>query len=169
MKTKNLLIFSLTAASLLAFACQKETSHSTLRIRMTDAPAAYNEVNVDLQQVQVKMASDTSNWVMMDTRSGIYNLLDLQNGIDTLIAQGALPPGVVKEIRLVLGSRNSIKEGDQSYGLTIPSGSESGLKIKVDKALNASVDSLLVDFDAALSVKKQSDSFKLMPVLRIKK
>jgi hypothetical protein len=42
------------------------------------------------------------------------------------------------------------------YPLTIPSGSQSGLKIKINKKLHSSLDSLLIDFDAALSVKKKA-------------
>ena len=85
-----------------------------------------------------------------------------------MIAQGTFPSDVVKEIRLVLGDRNSIKANGQTYFLKIPSGSESGLKIKVSKQLLANLETLLIDFDAALSVKLEIDGYKLRPVLRIK-
>ncbi len=149
-------------------ACKKEVSYSTLQIRMTDAPTALEEVNIDLQRVNVKFAHDTTSWVALETTTGIYNLLGLQNGIDTLIAQGVFPSNVVKEIRFVLGDRNSVKADGQVYPLTIPSGSESGLKIKVAKELNDNIETLLIDFDAALSVSKETDGYKLRPVLRVK-
>jgi hypothetical protein len=68
---------------------------------------------------------------------------------------------------LVLGQNNSIKAGGETFPLIIPSGSESGLKIKVNKDLRASVDSIIVDFDAALSVTNEAGGYKLRPVLRI--
>jgi hypothetical protein len=68
-----------------------------------------------------------------------------------------------------LGNDNSIKIGTVVYPLTIPSGSESGLKIKVNKKLHASIDSLLIDFDAALSIMLTGNGeYKLKPVLKIK-
>ena len=122
MKIKNLSLTLIASAALLLSACKKEGTNSTLQIRMTDAPAAFDEVNVDLREVNVKLATDTTGWVSLQTTPGIYNLLGLQNGVDTLIAQGTFPTNVVKEIRLVLGDNNTIMSGGQSYPLTIPSG-----------------------------------------------
>jgi hypothetical protein len=169
MKSKHIFLFSVTVVALLAYACQKEdTGKSTLTIRMTDAPTALEEVNIDLQQVNIKFAKDSGGWVSMQTNSGIYNLLDFQNGFDTLIAQGTYPQGDVKEIRLVLGSNNSVKENGQVYPLTIPSGSESGLKIKINKKLRTGLNSLLIDFDALMSIKKERNNYKLRPVIKLK-
>jgi len=167
MKLNRLLIAAACAGTFI-IACKKESENSTLHIRLTDAPAELEEVNVDLKQVNVKMASDTSSWVSLETHAGVYNLLGLQNGVDTLIATGTFPTGTVKEIRLVLGEENTIKSGGQTYPLTIPSGSESGLKIKISKELRAGLDSLIIDFDAGLSVKEEQDGFKLRPVVKVK-
>jgi len=165
----SLLMFFLAATIL--YACKKDESDSTtmLKVRMTDAPAAWDAVNVELKEVRVNMADDSTGWISLQTTSGVYDLLQLQNGIDTLIAQGNVPTGNVKEIRLVLGSDNTIVVNGQTLPLTIPSGSASGLKIKVNKNLQASVDSLLIDFDAALSIHEQQDgSYKLLPVIKLK-
>ena len=160
----------LIASSVVIIACQKESSSesATLKIRMTDAPASYDEVNVDLKEVRVNFRDDSAGWVSLPTNAGIYNLLGLQNGVDTLIAQGTVPMGTLKEIRFVLGDSNSIVVNGQSHPLTIPSGSSSGLKIKVGKKIATSLDSLLIDFDAAMSVKEQNGNYKLMPVLKLK-
>ena len=162
----------ISATMLLAItSCQKDNkSDSThLKIRITDNPYQASAVNVDIKEVNVKLNNDSSGWTQLETHAGIYNLLDLQNGIDTLLAQGVVPTGTLKEVRLVLGSENSIKIGDDVYPLTIPSGAESGLKIKLNKTLNASLDSLLIDFDAALSILQEgTGDYKLKPVLKIK-
>jgi hypothetical protein len=168
MKIKQLAFVLTASLSIVFFACKKDAANSTLQIRMTDAPVALEEVNIDLVQVDVKFAKDTTGWVALETTPGIYNLLGLQNGVDTLIAQGTFPVDVVKEIRLVLGNRNSIKSNGQIYPLTIPSGSESGLKIKLNKKLQANLETLLIDFDAALSVHQETSGYKLRPVLKIK-
>ncbi len=151
-----------------------------LDIRLTDNPFNADEVNVDIEKVRVKLSDDdqannnnssddNGNWVDLETAAGIYNLLDYQNGLDTVVASGMVPATPVKEIRFVLGTDNSIVINGQSFPLTIPSGSESGLKIKLDKNLNLSVEQVVVDFDAELSVHQNgTGNYILRPVLRIK-
>ena len=60
------------------------------------------------------------------------------------------------------------KNAGKTYPLTIPSGASSGLKIKINKRLDASIENLLIDFDALLSVKEESDGYKLRPVIKLK-
>ncbi len=169
-------VFVATALSaILLSACSKSNDTTTLRVRLTDAPLAVEEVNVDIREVRVNMnesaPSDSSSngWVTLATNQGIYNLLELQNGIDTLLGTGTLPTGTLREIRFVLGPDNTIKENGVVYPLVIPSGGSSGLKIKVDKKLKADFETLLIDFDAALSVKMEGPGdYKLRPVLKVK-
>jgi hypothetical protein len=164
--------FVLPLAMLIATlaACNKDDDSTTnLKIRLTDNPYNATEVNIDLQQVRVNFSSDSAGWTDLQTRAGVYNLLDFQNGVDTLIAEQVVPTGTLQEIRFVLGSRNSIKVNNVVYPLTIPSGSSSGLKIKLNKQLHADLDSLIIDFDAALSILQTgAGDYKLSPVLKIK-
>jgi len=166
-----LLVTAMVSAALIV-GCQKEDSRGTtdLRIRMTDAPFDASEVNVDIRQVRVNFGDDsTGGWIDLDTHAGIYNLLDLTNGIDTLIAHDTVQAGTLRQIRFVLGDENDITINGVNYPLTIPSGSESGLKINLNKRLNAGLDSLLIDFDAALSIIQTGNGeYKLKPVLKIK-
>jgi hypothetical protein len=164
------LLFLACLAILIFAACSKDGNTTTdLRIHLTDNPYNASEVNVDIQQVRVNFRDDSTGWVDLETKAGIYNLLDFQNGIDTLIAQLTVPTGTVKEIRFVLGTQNSIKIDSSVYPLTIPSGGSSGLKLKLNKKLNAHLDSLVVDFDAALSILQNgTGDFHLQPVLKIK-
>ena len=172
MKTKNIGIFPAIAALLISItACQKDNNNGTtnLQIHLTDNPFNATEVNVDLREVRVNLQDDSTGWITLNTNAGVYNLLALQNGVDTLLASGTIPTGTLKEIRFVLGNDNTIKINNTIYPLTIPSGSESGLKIKLNKKLNASLDSLLIDFDAALSIMLTGNGeYKLKPVLKIK-
>jgi hypothetical protein len=171
-----LLLMALMAVVIGVGSCQKANNDisgsSTLNVRLTDAPTHFDEVNVDIREVKVKFSDDSTGsngWVTLITYPGIYNLLALQNGVDTLLATGAFPFLVVKEIRFILGPNNTIVDAGVSYPLTIPSGSESGLKIKVDKKLNETLETIVIDFDAALSVKKEGNGdYKLRPVLRIR-
>jgi Domain of unknown function (DUF4382) len=173
---KKIIIFAavLLAGSIVFYSCKKNTDNqgtSTLNVRLTDAPTAYEEVNVDIREVRVKFSDDSLNtgWVTLNTFPGIYRLLDLQNGVDTLLATRAFPFQTIKEIRFVLGPNNTIKDAGVVYPLTIPSGAESGLKLKISKDLNETLETIIIDFDAALSVTKTgTGDYKLRPVLRIK-
>ncbi|MBI3139995.1 MAG: DUF4382 domain-containing protein [Sphingobacteriales bacterium] len=158
--------------TLVLVACSKENSKNgtTVKIRMTDNPVNAEAVNVDIQQIRVKFREDSlGGWMNLDTHAGVYDLLGLQNGVDTLLAIGVVPADTLKEIRFVLGANNSIRVAGIDYPLSVPSGSESGLKIKVDKRLNGTLDSLLIDFDAALSIHQTGNGdYQLRPVLKIK-
>ena len=171
---KNILILTafLFASSLVFISCKKDKEDTTtLNVRLTDEPTAFDEVNVDIKEVMVKFEKDTTSngWVTLATKPGIYNLLAYQNGVDTLLATGTFPVQVVKEIRFILGPNNTIKDGGVVYPLVIPSGSESGLKIKFSKDMRATLETLIIDFDAALSIQKEgTGDYKLRPVLKIK-
>jgi len=171
MLLRKLSLVLTAASSLFVFnSCQKEASGTThLEVHLSDNPYNASEVNVDIREVRVNLRNDSTGWVNLNTNAGVYNLLGLQNGLDTLLASGNIPTGTLQEVRLVLGSDNSIKIDSTMYPLTIPSGSESGLKIKVGKRLNTNLDSLAIDFDAALSILQTGNGeYKLKPVLKIK-
>ena len=171
MKTKHLMLSLLLMVGIISFySCSKDNSsgNTTLKVKLTDAPVAYDQVNVDIREVRVNLRNDSAGWVTLGTNAKVYNLLGLQNGVDTLLATGTVQSGTVQELRLILGSNNTVVVGGVTYPLTIPSGSESGLKIKVGKNISAGLDSLLVDFDAALSIQSEPNGYKLRPVVRIK-
>lgn len=176
---KNLfpiLIMSLIVTSAVFVSCTKSDSSdtSTLRVRLTDNPIDLKSVLVDVKEVRVKMGDDgvdtlnDKGWVSLATNAGVYDLLKLQNGVDTLLAVGPVPTGYVREIRLILGEKNNVVDTfGVTHNLVIPSGSESGLKIKVKRKLNATLETLLIDFDAALSIKKENNGYKLRPVIKL--
>ena len=161
---------SLAALSFCAvlFSCKKEDKQVPVQIVLTDNPTALEEVNVDITGIRVKLDKDTTDWISLTTKAGVYNLLDLQNGIMDTLATGTAPTGILKEVRLILGSRNTVKVNGVVQPLVIPSGSESGLKIKIDKHLGETLNSFVLDFDAALSIKEENDGYKLRPVVRLK-
>lgn len=173
MKTiMNLSNLLLVTGVLLFTACTKENKNSTttLNVRLTDAPADYAEVNIDIREIRVKFSDEQSDsgWQTLKTNAGIYNLLDFQNEKDTLLASGQVTQNSVQQIRAILGSDNSIKVGNVVYPLTIPSGSESGLKLMVNKRLNMSLETIVLDFDALLSIQEEDGKFMLRPVLKLK-
>lgn len=166
MRYSLLLLFAVTTTMV---ACKKSKSSTELKINLTDAPYNAQQVNVEIKEVNVNFSNDSTGWIKLETAAGIYDLLKLQNGVDTFLAAGTVPTGTVKELRLVLGTGNSIMVDNTVYPLVTPSGQQSGLKIKVNRSLAAGLDSLLVDFDAALSISKDgTGNYILQPVLKLK-
>ncbi len=148
--------------------CKKENNKNSYpyAVRMTDAPGPYSAVNIDLQSVVVT-GSDGKD-VTMNVKAGIYNLLNFSNGIDTLIATGALEVATVQQIRLILGTNNTVVLNNVTYPLSTPSADQSGLKLQVNQSLQAGVQySVLLDFDANKSVVETGNgTYKLKPVIR---
>lgn len=147
--------------------CDKDTpANYPVNVRMTDAPGPYDAVLIDLQAVEI--TGNDGHAVMMNVNAGIYNLLDFSNGMDTLIATGALEVATVEQIRLILGPDNSIIVDGVSYPLSTPSAEQSGLKLQVHQALEAGVlYSIVLDFDANKSIVLTGNgTYKLKPVIR---
>ncbi len=165
---KNLKILSVITAAilLLFFSCKKENEPTPYYVKMTDAPGQYEAVYIDLEGVEIKGEGGAS--VSLNTQQGIYNLLDFSNGMDTLIATGELDFTRVEQIRLILGSDNSVVVDGVSYPLSTPSSQQSGLKLQVHQELQPGVAYyVLLDFDANQSIVETGNgSYSLKPVIR---
>ncbi len=167
---KTVLRYSLytLCASLVLMACKKDQKTVPIQLLLTDNPAAYDSVNIHIQGIQVKMNSEESGWLTVDAKDTTVNLLDLQNGVTMVIAQDEIPDGVLKEVRFILGDGNYVVIGSDKFPMATPSAEESGLKIKIDKDLNETLNTFTLDFDADLSVKEENGSYKLMPVIQLR-
>ncbi len=172
---KNTAFKLLASALFIAFlfsACadddQKQNT-TVFNLRMTDDPLQnVQQVNIDLKTIIVK-TDEGKDSIELGTNAGVYNLLDYQGDLDTLIGSTTLNFAFIKEIRLVLGENNSIMADSILYDLKTPSAQQSGLKIKVNADLtDLEVYDLLIDFDAEASVvKKGNGDYSLKPVIRI--
>lgn len=162
---------------MLAFtSCSKNSntnfsSSSSMSVYLVDGPAAYDKVYIDIQSLQVKASTDASEseWqTLAIPRTGIYNLLNFKNGLDTLLGSIQLPAGRISQLRLILGSNNSVVLNGVSYPLTTPSAQQSGLKLAINADLLSGIDyKIWIDFDAARSiVQTGSGSYNLKPVIR---
>lgn len=167
MNIKSILLLLLIVG---LFACKKDQtdeSKAKVEIRLTDDPCNCQQVNIDIQEIQVKTSADTANWVPLTTNAGIYDLLRFQN-IDTTIAFGFLPPVDLKEVRFILGLNNTVMVDSVIYDLQTPSAQSSGLKVKINKQLGLTLNSFVLDFDAAASVKELGNGkYILEPVIKL--
>lgn len=149
---------------------------SSVKFHLTDAPASYDAVYIEVLEVQVHVeeAGDTTgnegNWIVMDEVSpGIYDLLQFRNGMDTLIAEGEIPAGRISQIRLILGDENTVVVNGVTHSIKTPSAQQSGLKLKVNYDLEPGLAyEFWIDFDASRSiVAKGNGGYNLKPVINV--
>lgn len=175
MKNKLVILTIFAIAIVATYSCEKEPTQSSSKkthvaIRLTDAPADYEAVLIDLQDVLINRSGDDEGWTSIENvEKGIYNLLDLTGGVDTLIAFADIDTGMISQIRLVLGDNNALVIDEDTTLLSTPSAQQSGLKIKINQRFTAGLNyQVLLDFDAAKSVVKAGNSgkYNLKPVIR---
>ncbi|HKK44568.1 MAG TPA: DUF4382 domain-containing protein [Balneolaceae bacterium] len=156
-----------------------KTNKSHMNVHLTDAPANYQEVNIDVQGVRIHYTPTSNDTTTVDTTEGKWidlpanpmkvNLLDLTNGVDTLLSSADLNPGRYSELRLILGNDNTVMVDSMMHNLKVPSGQHSGYKIKFNTVLNEgeTID-VSIDFNAAKSVHEagRSGKYILRPVLK---
>lgn len=184
---------SFIIASVLAVSCSDlssnvDTSNTAdgkahMKVNLTDAPGDYQQVNIDVQGLRIHYTpaesdsaeSDTAEsdndgeWIDLPFEPMNVNLLELTNGVDTLLAEADLEPGHYNELRLILGSDNTVMVDSTIKDLKVPSGQQSGYKIKFQTDLEAGEEiEVTVDFDAGRSVHKAGNSgmYILKPVLK---
>jgi hypothetical protein len=121
-------------ATILFYSCQKENSgnnnmtaggnkpHSVAIYLTDDQTPVFDSIFIDIRKLEVKVEDDTlgnDGWVSVNMHPGVYNILRLRNGIDTLFATGTLPNARAQKIRLTLGTQNSVMKNGQSFPLNV--------------------------------------------------
>jgi hypothetical protein len=170
-----------------------------LSIYMSDNPGFFDNVFLDIRKVEVlldtcsKDDDDDDRWDWRDRcwwdedrhddkdkcdvwdslgiRPGIYDILSLRNGADTLLAGGIVPKGTVKRIRITLGDKNSLVKDSVNYPLKSPS-NQVKIIIKLrsddwDEVANGDF-RLWLDFDLDRSIiRVWNGTFILKPVIKV--
>lgn len=198
MKKKFLLI---SAGSLIAFiailtiSCSKNDSESNtenekvsntqgVSLYLTDGPADYEHVYIDIQSVEVMTDTCSGSefdywdkdyrdscisWNELKITPGAYDLLTLNNGVDAALAQGTVPKGKIKLIKFQLGSNNTLVKSGATYALKLLTDSSAVyLNLRGDEWDQSDSDSskLWIDFDVARSVfELPNNKYYLSPVL----
>jgi len=166
------------------FACNDSDSKGVsaeapmITVRLVDSPGDYKAVNVEVVDVMIKMddSDSESGWMSLNAQNETVNLLDFTGGISkVLVDRFPIPPGTLKQMRLVLGDGNSIvieddQENDVEHDLKTPSAQQSGLKLKMDALIEEGFTyDFVLDFDVDKSIVMagNSDNIILKPVLYV--
>jgi hypothetical protein len=168
----SVVVVALLGFSIIMSGCDTASGPAmgTVRVKMMDAPSAYDAVNVVVARVDGHMATDdsTSGWVTLRDDTATYDLLTLRNGVEAALGSAAVSAGQYTQIRLILGAGSTVVVDGASYPLEVSSGFETGVKLvhQFSVAAGGTTD-LTLDFDAENSVRYQNGSYRMQPVIRV--
>jgi hypothetical protein len=113
-------------------------------------------------------AGARSGWISISDECQTLDLLTLQSGVTEDIGINALPAGSYGQIRLMLREASIVK-GGITQKLTVPSGTESGVKIIGGFTVVAGQPTTItIDFDAASSIHyAPGQGFIMNPVIKV--
>ncbi len=164
------IVLSLTIITLIT-GCGGSSSSSTgtATMNITDAPVDDENVKgvyIAFDAVHYKPAD--AEWVVEElNETRVINLLDLQEGNSTFLAQTELPAGRINQVRFIINEAESfielVDEGNQS--LTVPSGEEKivgGFVVPAGGDINVTA-----DFNVRKSLVLDAKGYKLKPTIRI--
>lgn len=153
-----------------------------VNIYLTDAPFPVNLVSktvVSIDKVEIrKQESDTTGaeFITLTDEPMEVDLLTLSNGVTELLASVELEAGSYDLIRMHVGESTVYLNDDTQFDLKVPSGSSSGLKIKIKPAIEISsgqTADVLLDFDVSKSFVAKGNwkkgnllGFNFKPVIR---
>lgn len=178
MKTKTIATGAFTILLLLS-ACGKDVlltpEQGTMKVLLTDSAYPIGNVvsaKVTVSKIEVKSDSssgDSFTEVNLPQPKTI-DLINLRNGLTQDLNEAKVPTGTYSEIRLIANDGQIVLKDGQDYSLKVPSGEESGIKIKINPPVIISRDKtteMLIDFDLSKSFVQQGNGkFLFKPVIR---
>ncbi|TMM28784.1 DUF4382 domain-containing protein [Polaribacter aestuariivivens] len=179
MRIKNLVLAILSIAVLSSCSSSSEAEvngTSQVQFKLVDAPGDYKEVNVEIVDIQYNNSEseDDSAWKSFTSFSGPINvdLTTLIAGNSVILSDEVIEAGMLKQIRLVLGSNNTLLlEGEiNTRPLSTPSAQQSGLKLMLNEELEAGFSyTFILDWDVQKSIVEAggSGNYNLKPVIRV--
>jgi hypothetical protein len=149
------------------------TGHSQLAIKLVDAPSTeVEEIWVNITRVTAH--SPELGWITVSEDPVSVDLLTIQTQ-PMLLGVANLPPGNITQLRLYVTPKdNYVVVNGEKLPLKVPSGSQSGIKIKGPWQMNACERTeVTLDFDGKKSLKVHpkgnGQEWILRPVIKVKK
>lgn len=167
-----------------------------LSVYLTDDPCNYDSVFVDIRYVEVKI--DTSDehmnddhfddqdgdqdddhhdhdqfgkWDTLTIKAGVYNIMELRNGVDTLLGTANLPKASIRKIRITLGANNRVLVAGISHPLNLYPGTNNYVYVKlddedIDDDNNNNQANVWLDFNVCESIIQDNGQYYLRPFIK---
>ncbi|MGE5182712.1 MAG: DUF4382 domain-containing protein [Acidobacteriota bacterium] len=137
-----------------------------LALRLTDAPATFDQVNVTIASTEI--ADADGNWTTLSDQPQSFDLLTLQNDATALLGGNDLASGSYAQLRLLV-SDASVVSGGVTTPLAIASGAQTGIKLNLDATVEDGMTyTLVIDYNAGQSIKTTGQGYLMTPVITVK-
>ena len=164
-----------------------------LSVFLTDGPYDFQKVLIDIQGIAVKVDTCHRNgddddhdhpgcddhhdqinnhceyWDTLDIHPGVYDLLTLRNGLDTLLASGFLINGKIERIKFTLGNRDSVMADSVMHPMTLLN-PFNFVFVNIHREHLDSISSnnfqLYLDFNLSRSIFYYHNQYWLIPILQ---
>lgn len=156
----------------------EDPANGTLMIQAFDAPfqGDVEHIYLNITEVSVHRSVDdgsddsTSGWITLSETDTTIDFLELVNGQMATLLEEELETGQYSQLRLVLGDSSNIVVDGIAHDLTVPSGSQSGVKLNLGfSVVEDEIVEIYLDFDAARSISKhpQQDRYTMRPTFKV--
>jgi len=184
-----LLPFLALCLGLTVAACDTTTTSDSddatgrLTVLLTDNPANLDSAIVTIRRIDLVPEDaengdddgdedDESEILRFPVEERPIDLLQLQDGVTTTLADVDVPAGEYEQIRLVLGDENYVVADGERQDLQVPSGQQSGIKILLPDEVDVENDGdqieLTLDFDVHDSfVLRGNGRYLFKPTVRV--
>lgn len=168
------------------------TGTQSVSLFLTDGPGAFTNLFIDIKSVEVlvdtskntrqhdgcdwdRIGTRNSNadsaslvWNTLSIKAGLYDIVALKNGIDTLLSTSNVFAGSIRLIRINLGPNSSIVVDSVKFPLYYPNNFYILLKLKGDEWEEFSPHAfrLWLDFDVMKSIVVSHGRYYLIPCVR---
>lgn len=125
-------------------------------------------INLTVVSVEIRKADDSLGWITIAEPNATYDFLQLVDGVTAELASVAIEPGRYTMLRIIVAEVNEIVFDGTSEALTVPSGSETGVKLRFDIVIEGTETlTATIEFDAATSVVSTGQEYLLRPAFRL--
>ncbi|MEN8227644.1 MAG: DUF4382 domain-containing protein [Bacteroidota bacterium] len=151
-------------------------------VKITDAPFPIDmieEATVRITKVEIRAENgdDGNPFITLLEDNLEFNLLDLRNGVTADLIDMDIPAGSYNLIRLYVDEASLSVIDHETYGVKVPSGAQTGIKIFIEPALKVAgglTTEVLLDFNVEKSFVLKGDlmtpagikGFNFKPVIR---
>lgn len=162
-----------------------ETEESGFTARMTDSPADYDALTV--QVLRVEAYNDQEGWITINNETNYVSVLELTNGTETTIASDTdIEAGAYTKLKVVFGNDNHLTinanaaadaginsstanvqaNADGSFTLDLEWEGPQSIEVEIDEEVSSeSSANVLIDFNVAQSIRQDAQTYIISPFM----
>ena len=167
-KMKKITIILTAFALMVITSCKKDSNPANMSVYLQDAPASgIEKIKVELKAIEIYSDVDGA-WVTLTVNNTVYDLLTLDSIHPAFLGKMTLRGGTISQIRLVIGTQNTVLVGGIEHPLLLDPADLDKLKISVKENIKDGTSyKLTIDFKASESIHEDSGTYSLKASLKM--